>query len=460
MRARAATVCFVRAEHGVFSLTAATATWRQARAIACGIVVAAFALPAIALDDAEVAAVRAELALLKARIAELEARLATDTTTPESDPVPPAAAASPAPSPARVAATPAITAGGRVKLDVIVNSTSAGGGSENRANLALSPAAIPISGDKQGEQIKFSARNSRVWLKAFAPTPLGDLASYIELDFFSSGSDGNESVVNGYEPRLRHAYGQWGEWLGGQTYSTVIDLDAYPEINDDGGPLGVLLVRQALVRWRREWRGFNFNVGLESPDSLVRGSDGRRLSPDDERLPDLALRVEQRHRWGHISIAALGREIRIDQAGTDDAAFGGMLSVSGLVRFAGRDDVRFLLSGGNAIGRYLNSGFVDDARIDAGGKLDLVTAAGGYVAYRHWWSRNWRSNLLFGATWLDDNGALPEENERAYSVHANLLWSPWLTTSLGIEWIHAERERVDGRDGAIDRVQFTTIHKF
>jgi len=444
----------------MFPRRSASPTRRRLRGIVCGLAVAAFALPAIALDDAEVAAVRDELALLKARIAELEARLATAATTPESDPAPPARTVPPSPSPSRVAATPAITAGGRVKLDVIVNSTSAGGGSENRANLALSPAAIPVSGDKQSEQIKFSARNSRVWLKAFAPTPFGDLASYVELDFFSSGSDGNESVVNGYAPRLRHAYGQWGEWLGGQTYSTAIDLDAYPEINDDGGPLGVLLVRQALVRWRREWRGLTFNVGLESPDSLVRGADGQRLSPDDDRVPDLALRVEQRHRWGHISIAALGREIRIDQAGIDDAAFGGMLSVSGLVRFAGRDDVRFLLSGGNAIGRYLNGGFVDDARIDADGELDLVTAAGGYVAYRHWWSRNWRSNLLFGATWLDDDGAFAQENERAYSVHANLLWSPWLTTSLGIEWIHAERERVDGRDGAIDRLQFTAIHKF
>lgn len=435
-----------------------TALRRVAGAIVCGIAVLAFAPAVIALDDADVTAVRAELALMKRRIAELEARLASGTTTPANVAAPPGPGV--AQTPSRTAPNPVVTVGGRLKLDVIVNSKSAGGGSENRANVSLSPGAIPVTGAGHGEQIKFSARNSRVWLKAIAPTPLGDLASYVELDFFASGSDGNEAVVNGYVPRLRHAYGQWGEWLGGQTYSTAIDLDAYPEINDDGGPLGVLLVRQALVRWRREWRGYNIALGLESPDSLVRASDGRRLSPDDERWPDLALRIERRQPWGHVSIAALGREIRIDQAGADAAAWGGVLSASGLVRVAGRDDIRFLLSGGNAIGRYLNGGFVDDARIDNNGELDLVTAAGGYVAYRHWWSRTWRSNLLFGATWLDDDGALPQENERAYSVHANLLWSPLLTTSLGIEWIHAERERVDGRDGSIDRLQFTAIHKF
>lgn len=435
-----------------------SAASRRVRAIVFCSVLSVLPGPATALDDAGIAAVRAELEILKARIAELEARLASDSATPANVPARPVAASPQLPP--RVDTAPTITVGGRIKLDVIVNSKSAGGGSENRANVALIPGSIPLSGDAEDVQTKFSARNSRLWFKALAPTPMGDLASYIELDFFSSGSDGNESVVNGYAPRLRHAYGQWGEWLGGQTYSTAIDLGAYPEINDDGGPVGVMLVRQALVRWRHEWQGRSLAIGLESPDSLVRGRDGRRLSPDDERLPDLALRYEQRYRWGHLSVAALGREIRIDEAVADDAAFGGVLSASGLVRVAGRDDIRFLLSGGNAAGRYLSGGFVDDARIGTDGDLDLITAAGGYIAYRHWWSRNWRSNVLFGAMWLDDAGALPEENERAYSVHANLLWNPLVTTSLGIEWIHAERERIDGRDGSLDRLQFTAIHKF
>ena len=442
----------------MLSTRRAPAAPRRARPVAFFSALYLLSAPAIALDDAGVAAVRTELAILKARIAELEARLATDSSTPANVATPPVAA--PPQAPPRADPAPTITVGGRLKLDVIVNSASAGGGSENRANVALSPGAIPVSGAGEDLQTKFSARNSRLWFKAFAPTSMGDVASYIELDFFSAGSDGNESVVNGYVPRLRHAYGQWGEWLGGQTYSTAIDLDAYPEINDDGGPLGVLLVRQPLVRWRREWHQQSLAIGLESPDSLVRGADGRRLSPDDERLPDLAVRYVRHHRRGHLSIAALGREIRIDEPYADDAALGGVLSASGLVRVAGRDDIRFLLGGGNAIGRYLGGGFVDDARLDADGKLDLVTAAGGYVAYRHWWSRNWRSNLLVGATWLDDDGALPEENERAYSVHANLLWSPLVTTSFGIEWIHAERQRVDGRDGSLERLQFTAIHKF
>lgn len=417
--------------------------------MACGITLSAFAPPALALDADGSVVTAVARALAVAPAAESANRVPPTPGNLQAPPAKPAALM-----------LPELSVGGRVKLDIIVNSGNGSGSSRRRSNLALSPGTIPVSGAGRGEPLNVSARNSRAWLKAIVPTRHGELASYVEVDFFSPGGDGSRSLIDDYSPRLRHAYGQWGEWLGGRTYSTAVDLDAYPEINDDGGPLGVLLVRHALVRWRRAWRGLNIAFGLESPDSLVRGADGRRLSPNDERWPDLALRIERRRPWGHLSVAALGREIRIEQATADAAAWGGVFSASGLVRVAERDDIRFVLSGGNAIGRYLNAGFVDDARIGGDGELDLVTAAGAYVAYRHWWSRHWRSNLLIGATWLDDDGALPEENAHAYSVHANLLWSPLLTTSLGIEWIHAGRRRVDGRDGAIDRLQFTVIHKF
>jgi len=410
---------------------------------------------AFALDDAAIVALRQELAALKSRIAVLEARLADDAGQPVAEPARTPAPAAPLPERA-----PTVTVGGRVKLDVIGNSHSADGGSSNRADVALLPSAIPISGNGEDDQVKFSARNSRLWVKALTPSELGDFAAYIELDFFSSSGAGDESVTSGYVPRLRHGYGQWRGWLGGQTYSTAIDLAAYPEINDDGAPLGVMLVRQPMVRWSHDWGEHGLALALESPDSLVRSRDGRRLAPDDERLPDFALRYEQRHRWGHWSLGALAREIRIDQTGADDTAFGGAVTLSGKRRFGERDDVRVMLSGGNAIGRYLSAGIFDDARLDSGGDLELVTAAGGYVAYRHWWAPRWRSNLLIGAAWMDDDGAVGEENERAYSVHVNLLWSPILTTSIGLEWIHAERERVDGRDGTLDRLQFTAIHKF
>jgi len=420
-------------------------------------------MAALALEDDVVEALRAEIEFLRARVEKLEAQIAPgdagqSPTLPAS--VQTTATTQEAPIELVTSSRPSIEIGGRVKVDVIVNSVSAGQRSSNRADLAFIPGAIPVVSNGADGQTKFSARNSRLWFKAITPSPLGDVAAYIEIDFFSSDAAANETVTNGYTPRLRHGYGEWREWLGGQTYSTLINLSAYPEINDDGAPLGVLLVRQVMVRWTAERQNNDIMLALESPESTIRSVSGDRLTPDDDRMPDLVARYTQRQAWGHWSLGGILREIRIDQDGLDDTAVGGGLSASGLVRIGERDDVRFTLSGGNALGRYLSGAFFDDARIKASGDLDLSFSGGGYLAYRHWWARQWRSNVVLGGSWMEPDGAFDSENEWGYSLHANLLWSPMLTTSLGIEWIHGERQLVSGRDGSLDRLQFTAIHKF
>ncbi len=430
---------------------------------ACSIAFVLLAVPAglRALEDDIAAALRAEIEKLQGRIEQLEARLETEVENERSTPAVGSGAVADLtalrePEPRR----PLVQIGGRIKLDTIVNSVSAGGASSNKADLAFVPGAIPVVGNGEDDQVKFSARNSRLWFKASTPNPLGDVAAYIEFDFFSSDTAGTETVTNGYTPRLRHGYGEWRGWLGGQTFSTLVNLRAYPEINDDGAPMGAPIVRQPMVRWSGTWGRHELMLALESPESIIRDRSGARLTPDDERLPDFVARYIERRLWGQWSLAGIVREIRIDQGGVEDTAVGGGLSASGLVRVGEWNDVRFSASAGNALGRYLSTGFFDDARIDTDGALELIPSGGSYLAYRHWWSRHWRSNAVLSGSWMNRDGAHDNENEWGYSLHANLLWSPMLTTSLGVEWIQGERHLVDGRDGVLSRLQFTAIHKF
>jgi hypothetical protein len=351
-----------------------------------------------------------------------------------------------------------VALGGRIKVDGIYNSHSAG--TNSRADLAFIPGAIPVTGEGEDDQIKLSSRTSRMWVKASTPTPLGTVGAYVEMDFFSSDDSGNERVTNGYTPRMRHAYGEWRGWLAGQTYTTFMDLSAFPEINDDGAPAGAMLVRQPMLRWTNDWPGHVLQLALESPETTLRLDSGGRLAPDDDRLPDFVAKYLQLSDWGHWSLAGVVREIRVDDAAGRAAAVGGGLSASALVRIGERDDLRVVATSGNAIGRYLSLNIFDDARLDSTGDLDLIFAAGGYLAFRHWWAPRSRSNIVIGGTWMDDAGALQIENEWAYSVHTNFLWSPLLSTTLGVEWIHGERSLVSGRDGSLDRVQFSAVHKF
>ena len=137
-----------------------------------------------------------------------------------------------------------VTLGGYVKLDAVYSNPSAGTGTT--ADLFLQPNAIavgPGAGDNERNQLKFGARESRMFAKTNTPTSWGDLVTYIEGDFY--GADGNESVSNSSGLRLRHAYGTVGHFLGGQTWTNFMYVPSLPETLDFGGPVGQIFDRRA-----------------------------------------------------------------------------------------------------------------------------------------------------------------------------------------------------------------------
>lgn len=362
--------------------------------------------------------------------------------------------------------TSAISVGGRVKLDAIYNSRSVGGNSgANSGDLAFFPSTIPVNGAGEDDQFSFNARQTRLWLKGYSPGGYGEMAGYIEIDFNSSSSASNEKVSNSYIPRLRHAYGMLGGFTLGQTYTTFMNVSAYPEINDLNGPVGIMNIRQPLFRYGMERDWGNFYLALENPETTLVTADATRIAADDERLPDIVGKLEFTGDWGNWTLSGMAREIRSDSAlaaNIEDSAWGGAVSAAGRIRLHNHDNLRFNLSYGNALGRYLSFNGFDDGMIDNLGKIRLNEIIGGYLAYQHWWRDDLRSSISAGFAHADNSPLVDASgvNHLFYSTHLNLIWSPSLNASIGIEWLHGYRELEDGRDGRIDRVQLTSIYNF
>jgi len=348
--------------------------------------------------------------------------------------------------------------GGRIKLDQLFSdATVAADGGTTGADLALVLGKIPLDADPGGAQSNLNLRESRLWFKSRTATPYGDLAGYVEIDFFKPDLS--------YEPRLRHAYGSYYGITGGHTYTTFMDVAAYPEINDFSGPAGVNSVRQVLMRWERNFDWGDLEVAVEEPESLLSLPGGERILFDADTVPDLVAKLRFRDHWGQWSVAMMGREIRGDGgvvAGADDSVWSASFSLAGRVHVFERDDIRFMASYGKGIGRYLSFGAFSAGQIDDRGRITLTEAMGAYLSYRHWWSPSVRSNLAMG--WVaadhDVNRVSATESESFYSVHANVLWSPLPGGTVGIEWIHGDRELVNGAEGSLDRFQLTAIYNF
>jgi len=66
-------------------------------------------------------------------------------------------------------------------------------------------------------------RQSRLGVKSSTPTKYGALKTQFEFELFGTGVDAGQTTF-----RLRHAYGELGQFGAGQTWSPFMDIDVFP----------------------------------------------------------------------------------------------------------------------------------------------------------------------------------------------------------------------------------------
>lgn len=357
-----------------------------------------------------------------------------------------------------------VTVGGYVKLDVIWSDRSAGVDSVGDQELNLNAVPVgPTAGQHKKDQVSLHARQSRLSLGTSTPTRYGELKTYIEGDFFGAAGNQTSSNSNGF--RTRHAYGTLGKLLAGQTWTNFGDERAYPETLDFGGAAGEIFARQAQVRWTEKTAGGEWSLALENPETLVAvPGQASTFRSDADHAPDLTARLRSTAGRAQYSVSAIARDVGVDSAAApaaNDAKWGGALAFTGIVPSGERDDFRFGLDMGNAIGRYQNFGFFPDAYLDASGSLTLARQMGGFAAFRHFWTPALRSTFELSAASADTpDGTAAGVNESDRSIHLNLIWSPVPAVNLGAELIHARRTVVGGDEGSLNRVQFSAQYGF
>ena len=434
---------------------------------------------ALALSTASglAAAQTAKEAELEARVAQLEAlvkQLAAQQAA--ASPAVGAAARSPAPAKPVIQSTPivpssspgtAFSFGGFVKLDAMATDTTGGEMPDGSVgHLFYVPSQIPVGATDEGIDTDIGAQFSRFWFAADSTLDTGDtLRAYLEFDLFGGGNNaflGNEVSTNTHGVTVRHAYVTWNRWLAGQAWSNFQDVAALPDAVDFIGPTeGTVFVRQAQLRYTNGPWSFS----VENPETTVtpyRG--GARISSDDNSLPDVTARWTRKGARGHLGAAVLARQFAYENpaTGVDDAATGAAVSVSGRFNASATDDLRFMVSGGRGLGRYLGLGIASDTVLDASGALDAVDAIGGFIAWRHAFSPKLRGNVFWSAARFDHDTALSGTavTEGVQSWHANLIYSPLPRLDVGAELIWGERTLENGADGELRRLHTHVKYSF
>ncbi|SHF04215.1 hypothetical protein SAMN04487965_1230 [Microbulbifer donghaiensis] len=362
-----------------------------------------------------------------------------------------------------------IEIGGFMKLDSVFSDYSDG----NAATAGIGedflvPSTIPIGGEGGDTKFHSHAKSSRLFIKSHTAVAGGQVNTHLEIDAMASGQ-GDERISNSYAQRLRHAYVDWqmddrNSLLAGQTWSTFFNVGALPEGMDFVGPVGTIFERQPQLRYTRKVGGGSLQLAAENPATTL--YNGTENPYDDSSTPDLVLRYNNSAGDFSYSVASMSRELSYDSGADNESARGYAISVSGKYQL-GRDDIRFMLSSGNALGRYMGLNGYRAGIIEADGDIELIEQSGGFVALRHFWSDEWRSNLVLSASKADNPDSVSDTTASAYqSMHLNLLYSPIPKMTLGGEYIIASKEienttgTLTDDEGELQRLQFSVKYVF
>ncbi len=441
-------------------------------------VLAALTLPGVAFAQT------AKERELEARVAQLEAMVQqlvtqqqqTDTAVTE---VRTAQAAQPAPAPAGTGAAAPIqattitptanpgtkfTVGGMIRTDAMVTKTTDGDIAKGTAGRDFYvPGAIPVGGNAPDTYSDAHLKFSRLWFDASTVLDSGDkLGARVELDFFG-GALGNSAATNTYGATLRHAYLTYNNWLVGQTWSNFMDTNALLDAVDFVGPTdGVAFVRQPQLRYTSgPWV-----VSIESPETTVQpfGGGARVIAGDNSAIPDVIARYTHKGDWGHVSFAGMARQLKYEPViGNDNTDTGFGAQVSGLVKLGDSTDIRYQVSGGEGIGRYIGLATVQqDVVADGAGNIDALGGWAGYFGLRQVFTPKVRGNLFYSRSQWDNNVAWTGlgVTRKVHSVHANMIWSPVPKLDFGVEAIWGERTLESGTDGELMRLHTMARYSF
>lgn len=344
----------------------------------------------------------------------------------------------------------------------------------------LRPSRIPVDEDAFGDggQAYMSIKQSRFGVKSVLPTDRGAVKAVFDFDLFGVGSDAGQTTI-----RVRNVYGEWSEFLAGQTNSLFMDGSIFPNTIDYWGPNGMVFLRNPQIRWTPISGDNVFAVALENPSNDIDDSQYRQLenfpgAQSDEEYPDLTAQFRLNRSWGHVQIAGilryLGAEVVQDfdpapDAGSDvtyeDHDTGWGVDLTGNVNLFERDVLHWGIVYGEGIASYMNDGGVDLAPNlppgNPGVKVEAVELWGALLYYDHYWSDRWATSVGYSFNEVDNtSGQTVDAYKMGQYASLNLLFYPTKTVMMGIEGLWGKRENNDNLNNDDKRIQVSFKYDF
>lgn len=318
----------------------------------------------------------------------------------------------------------------------------------------MRPTKLPAFKDEFGKSGVWFAgvRQTRLGFKASIPTSNHIVKAVFDFDMFGVGPDAGQTTI-----RLRHAYGEYGRFLAGQTESTFMDLDIFPNVLDYWGPNGMVFFRNVQLRWTA-WSTENSNamISVERPGASADGGNyADRIELQNIRprfrWPDVAGHLRLGNKRGHIQFSGIVRDMKWDDLLPNDVfnldghVIGWGAHISSVVNIK-KDALRLSAIYGHGVENYMNDAPIDVGIVDnfsnpirpiVGTPLPVL----GVVSFLdHVWSDKFASSIGYSMVDISNsNGETPTAFRRGQYGIGNLIYTPVKNVLMGGEFQWGQR---------------------
>jgi hypothetical protein len=310
------------------------------------------------------------------------------------------------------------------------------------------PTKLPTTKNEYGTDgnAYFSVRQTRFGVKSGTQTELGELFTQFEWEMFGTGGDAGQTTI-----RLRHAYGELGQFGVGQYWSPFMDIDVFPNTVEYWGPNGMAFFRNVQFRWMPIKGDTRLTFALERPGASADGGVYSEILQQQNirakfPVPDLSAEYRSAHDWGYVELAGIVRYMKWEDQGTDAIdlsgdAIGWGLNLSSNLKLGKDNVVRLSVLYGAGVQNYMNDAPVDVA-IDTTEKNGVAIPLLGVVAFlEHNWSEKFATAIGFSMLDIDNtNGQDYDAFSMGQYAIGNIIYYPVKDVMMVAELQYGNRE--------------------
>ncbi len=320
----------------------------------------------------------------------------------------------------------------------------------------FNPYEIPANVDTKSPNFFAGLQQTRLGIEVIRRTDAqGDLFIRFEGDFKNSSTS----------LRIRHAYGQIGRYLIGQTWSLFNNVSYQPALVSLDGPASGSGLRTPQVRY--SWKNnpnTSWNVAIEhsAPEIEVPDTVNITVLPV---IPNFTGRFS--HRTNLISYRISGIITTLsgkDQTQSITYNFGYGVSVAGKMKIKSNGKIFFHFAAGKAISHFMDTfnGKNQDVVYNPNtAKFEPLVSTGGYLAYEHQLPNGFTTSLTAGITSINNRDFQPDDAYNfSFNTLLNLFWQPTAGARLGVELANGHRYDKGGARGLANRLSFLMYYDF